>query len=169
MFDYVRISPCLSPARQGSLPRVESGSPDPRAIPFRITSRTTRSPVYVQRGTFAVLRTLPGPTATTSPFIGFSFAVSGIIIPPLIASSSSDRFTDPIVQVLRALQPTLLIYVFCFFGAGLLTAKYRRLFVSFIRCVLLVSSVLLRGDQNCSCPDQYRTMENPKGIRNRSG
>src|SRR4028118_1993321 len=33
----------------------------------------------------------PGPTATTSPSWGFSFAVSGMMIPPLVLDSSSIR------------------------------------------------------------------------------
>ena len=36
--------------------------------------------------------TSPGPTATTSPSLGFSLAVSGIIIPPAVFSSLSSRF-----------------------------------------------------------------------------
>src|SRR4051812_30122600 len=35
----------------------------------------------------------PGPTATTSPCEGFSLAVSGMMMPPLLFSSASTRFT----------------------------------------------------------------------------
>src|SRR5688572_2712013 len=53
-----------------------------------------RSPAFTSSGTdepFA--RTLPFPTATTSPSIGFSLALSGMMIPPLVFSSSARRFT----------------------------------------------------------------------------
>src|SRR3954463_5058539 len=36
---------------------------------------------------------LPGPTATTLPFVGFSLAVSGRRMPLLVFSSASDCFT----------------------------------------------------------------------------
>ena len=36
---------------------------------------------------------IPFPTAITLPSIGFSFAESGIMIPPLVISSSSILFT----------------------------------------------------------------------------
>ena len=36
---------------------------------------------------------MPGPAATISPCIGFSFAVSGMIMPPAVFSSSSMRLT----------------------------------------------------------------------------
>jgi hypothetical protein len=36
----------------------------------------------------------PGPTAMTSPSWGFSFAVSGMMMPPLVFSSASDPLDD---------------------------------------------------------------------------
>jgi hypothetical protein len=41
----------------------------------------------------AVLIAPPGPTATTSPCMGFSWAVSGMMMPPLVLVSSSTRRT----------------------------------------------------------------------------
>jgi hypothetical protein len=46
----------------------------------------------VEREYFSVLA-LPGPTATTFPCCGFSFAVSGMMIPPLLRSSSASLLT----------------------------------------------------------------------------
>ena len=41
----------------------------------------------------------PGPTAMTSPSCGFSLAVSGMMIPPLVfASSSTRRMSDAIAK-----------------------------------------------------------------------
>ena len=41
----------------------------------------------------SIVGVLPGPTATTMPSTGFSFAVSGMIIPPLDISWESTRLT----------------------------------------------------------------------------
>ena len=47
----------------------------------------------IERGDLAVVTGFPFPTATILPSWGFSFAVSGMMIPPLLFSSSSTRLT----------------------------------------------------------------------------
>src|SRR6185503_9581887 len=52
-----------------------------------------RSPDFTSRGTTVPSSSLfPVPTAITSPSCDFSFAVSGMMIPPLAVSCSSTRF-----------------------------------------------------------------------------
>src|SRR5688572_18728098 len=54
----------------------------------------TLSPFFTASGTvFPLPRTRPVPTATTSPFVGFSFAVSGRMMPPAVLSVASRGFT----------------------------------------------------------------------------
>src|SRR5438105_7956921 len=54
----------------------------------------TRSPFLTSNGTFLPLSSvLPVPSATTSPSVGFSLAVSGIMIPPFLVSFSSTGST----------------------------------------------------------------------------
>src|SRR3989442_6832949 len=50
---------------------------------------TTRSPTFSSIGTRWPFSIRPGPTAMTSPWIGFSLAVSGMYRPPFISSVSS--------------------------------------------------------------------------------
>ena len=55
---------------------------------------STRSPTLTSSGTILpVSSRAPGPTASTSPSIGFSFAVSGMMIPAGVLSSASTRRT----------------------------------------------------------------------------
>src|SRR5690242_14095946 len=52
----------------------------------------TRSPALRSMGmSLPASSRAPGPTATTSPSCGFSWAVSGIIMPPFVFSSPSRR------------------------------------------------------------------------------
>src|SRR5947209_13043752 len=56
--------------------------------------KSTRSPALMSRArTFPSSRILPLPTATTWPSIGFSLAVSGMMMPPFVFSSSCTRLT----------------------------------------------------------------------------
>jgi hypothetical protein len=48
----------------------------------------------VEGDDLALVVRAPGPTETTSPSCGFSLAVSGMMIPPLVLDSSSTRFTS---------------------------------------------------------------------------
>src|SRR5262249_54074661 len=50
---------------------------------------TTRSPTFSSIGIVSPFSRRPGPTAMTSPWIGFSLAVSGMYSPPFIVSVSS--------------------------------------------------------------------------------
>src|SRR5205823_4226239 len=53
---------------------------------------STRSPLLTSSGWILPSSPrAPGPTATTSPSIGFSFAVSGMMMPPVVFSSASTR------------------------------------------------------------------------------
>src|SRR5437868_4629047 len=55
---------------------------------------STRSPGLMSRArTFPSSRILPFPTAMTSPSMGFSLAVSGMMMPPFVFSSSCTRLT----------------------------------------------------------------------------
>src|SRR5262249_45482592 len=73
-----------------------------RRITYSVPSILTSVPLYLPISTRSPFFTsiamrlpssvsLPGPTATTSPSCGFSFAVSGMMIPPRIVSCSSMR------------------------------------------------------------------------------
>ena len=66
-----------------SLPSIFTSVPD--HLPKRTISPTLTSILVSLPSSFFA----PGPTATTSPSCGFSFAVSGIIIPPAVFSSLS--------------------------------------------------------------------------------
>src|SRR5712671_4875651 len=60
--------------------------------PYLVTS--TRSPFFISKGTFLPLSSvLPVPSATIRLSMGFSLAVSGIIIPPFLSSFSSTAST----------------------------------------------------------------------------
>src|SRR5581483_126071 len=74
-----RMIRCSSPSSLISVPEY---------FPKRILS-----PDFTPRGISFPSSYLPGPTATTLPSCGFSLAVSGMIMPPLVFSSSSMRFT----------------------------------------------------------------------------
>src|SRR5664279_4608247 len=61
----------------------------PAYLPMRM-----RSPFFTSRGNcLPSSLTLPLPTATTSASIGFSLAVSGMMIPPFFISPISSRLT----------------------------------------------------------------------------
>ena len=62
----------------------------------------------VERLDLAVLAAAPGPTATTSPSIGFSLAVSGMMIPPAVFSSGHPADQDTIMQWLETHRSALL-------------------------------------------------------------
>src|ERR1700730_3676262 len=71
-----------------------------RSWPSMITSvpahlpNSTWSPTFTSSGrTVPVSSRAPGPTPSTSPSTGFSFAVSGMMIPPGVFSSASIRRT----------------------------------------------------------------------------
>jgi hypothetical protein len=69
---------------------------------YSVPSSFTSVPLYLPKSTLSpaftfgvrtlpLSRTLPSPTATTSPLIGFSVAESGMTIPPADNFSSSMR------------------------------------------------------------------------------
>src|SRR6267143_665804 len=62
------------------------------SVPLYLPKRT-RSPGLTSKGISSPFSRLPAPTAITSPSMGFSFAESGMMIPPLTLSFSSMRFT----------------------------------------------------------------------------
>src|SRR5262249_14753054 len=64
------------------------------SVPDHLPKRT-RSPALTSSGWILPSSPrAPGPTATTSPSIGFSLAVSGMMIPPALFSSCSTRRTS---------------------------------------------------------------------------
>src|SRR4029079_12988212 len=67
----------------------------------------------------------PGPAATTWPVCGFSAAVSGIMMPPLVLSSSSSRLTTTRSWSGRNFMVLLLQYLAlgADMGSGLLALK----------------------------------------------
>ncbi len=73
---------------------IRSSSPSSlTSVPDHLPN-STRSPAFTPigiRSPFSLRA--PGPTARTSPCIGFSLAVSGMMIPPLVFCSSSMRLT----------------------------------------------------------------------------
>src|SRR5690606_17619335 len=81
-------------------PRMSSSRRMRRSSPSIFTSvpaylpNSTRSPALTSSfRTLPSSRIFPLPTASTSPSMGFSFAVSGMMIPPLVFSSSWTRLT----------------------------------------------------------------------------
>src|SRR4029077_6240454 len=73
---------------------IRSSSPSSlTSVPDHLPN-STRSPALTPIGVSLPLSSRPpGPTATTSPSCGFSFAVSGMMMPPLVFSSASIRLT----------------------------------------------------------------------------
>ena len=64
------------------------------SVPDHLPNRM-RSPTFTSSAMSLPLSSrAPGPTAMTSPSCGFSLAVSGMMIPPLVLDSSSTRFTS---------------------------------------------------------------------------
>src|SRR5438876_5780991 len=71
------------------------------SLPFNLTSVppylliSTRSPFLTSNGTFLPLSSvLPVPSAMMRPSVGFSFAVSGMMMPPFLTSFSSTGSTS---------------------------------------------------------------------------
>src|SRR5215207_5536188 len=63
------------------------------SVPDHLPNRT-RSPAFTSSGTILPLSArAPGPAAMISPSCGFSFAVSGMMMPPFVFSSASIRRT----------------------------------------------------------------------------
>src|SRR3954452_21226376 len=102
---FAAISPFLRQAVRdvadppfSSTPRMSDSFMISRVSPLTRTSvpdhlpKSTRSPTLTSSGwTLPVSSRAPCPTATTSPSIGFSLAVSGMMIPPAVFSSASTR------------------------------------------------------------------------------
>src|SRR5690606_25888226 len=79
--------------RMSSSRRMRCSSPSSlTSVPAYLPNRT-RSPVLTLSSMRLPSSSLPGPTAMTSPSMGFSLAVSGMMIPPLVLSSSLTRLT----------------------------------------------------------------------------
>ena len=85
--------PSMMPMMSDSF-MIRSSSPSSfTSVPDHLPN-STRSPAFTSSGTsWPCSLRAPGPTATTSPSIGFSFAVSGMMIPPAVFSSASSRRT----------------------------------------------------------------------------
>jgi len=85
--------PSMTP-RMSSSRRIRCSSPSSLiSLPVYLPKRT-RSPFLTSGGTTLPSSRRPGPTAVTRPSWGFSLAVSGMMIPPVLRSSrSSIRFT----------------------------------------------------------------------------
>src|SRR5271166_1923720 len=67
------------------------GPPHLTSVPDHLPNRI-RSPSFTSRGTsWPCSLRVPGPTASTFPSIGFSCAVSGMMIPPVVFSSAFTR------------------------------------------------------------------------------
>ena len=74
---------------------IRSSSPSSlTSVPDHLPN-STRSPALTSIGISLPLSSRPpGPTATISPSCGFSLAVSGMMMPPLVFSSASMRLHD---------------------------------------------------------------------------
>src|SRR5207244_4378605 len=80
---------------------------------------STRSPGLMSRArTFPSSRIFPFPTAMTSPSMGFSLAVSGMMIPPFVFSSSCTRLT-----ITRSCKGRIFMMIFSFEGLALSTLE----------------------------------------------
>src|SRR3981189_1365741 len=73
---------------------IRSSSPSSlTSVPDHLPN-STRSPTLTSIGmTRPASSRPPGPTATISPWLGFSLAVSGMMMPPVVLSSASIRLT----------------------------------------------------------------------------
>src|ERR1700730_9348498 len=87
-------------ASSSMTPKISDSFRISRSSPLISTSvpahlpNSTRSPTLTSSGrSVPVSSRAPGPTASTSPSTGFSFAVSGMMIPPGVFSSASIRRT----------------------------------------------------------------------------
>src|SRR6187402_2223165 len=79
----------------------------PAYLPYR-----TVSPIFTVTGSSF----LPGPAATTVPRCGFSFAVSGMIMPPAVFSSAGAGFTITLSAsgVTFNLLLAIVVFIYCF-------------------------------------------------------
>src|SRR5256885_558485 len=69
---------------------------------------STRSPALTSSGcNLPPSSRAPGPTASTSASIGFSFAVSGMMMPPGVFSSASTRLTR--TRSCKGLKPAIML------------------------------------------------------------
>src|SRR5512136_1367054 len=98
-----------------------------------------RSPFLTSMGmTLPSSVSLPLPAATTSPSVGLSFAVSGMMIPPLVFSSSAMRLTMILSYngLIFILKPPFLLLIFFLsgliadpVGSGLLLREIRGIYM----------------------------------------
>src|SRR5690242_1878661 len=116
----------------------------PAYLPYK-----TVSPFFTVTGSSF----LPGPAAITVPRCGFSFAVSGIMIPPAVFSSAAAGFT--ITLSCRGITFTLLAILYVFL-----------VLVKICQCYCPPSSQKLSGLQRAGCAkvgELYATtLENEK-------
>src|SRR5690606_8491783 len=85
---YFSMTPRMSSSR-----RMRCSSPSSLPSVPAYLPKCTRSPTLTLSSMRLPSSILPGPTAMTSPSMGFSLAVSGMMIPPLVLSSSLTRLT----------------------------------------------------------------------------
>src|SRR5207249_7939737 len=84
-----------STARTSSSRRIRTSSPSIlMSVPVYFPKRILLPTLTSSGSLVPFSRILPFPTARTSPFWGFSFAVSGMMMPPLAVSLSSMRRTS---------------------------------------------------------------------------
>src|SRR5262249_6867021 len=90
-FRLAPAAPSTTPMMSDSF-MISSSSPSIlTSVPDHLPNRT-RSPTLTSIGSsLPVSSRPPGPTAMTSPSIGFSLAVSGMMMPPVVFSSCSTR------------------------------------------------------------------------------
>src|SRR5690606_10765485 len=88
------------PRAQPTIPMMSLSFMISRSSPSSLTSvpdhlpNSTRSPALTSSGvTLPSSERVPEPTATTSPSLGFSLALSGMMMPPAVFSSASMRRT----------------------------------------------------------------------------
>src|SRR6185369_2633984 len=93
LLQFVVVDYAITPMMSDSF-MIRSSSPSSRtSVPDHLPN-STRSPALMSIGMSLPLSSRPpGPTATTSPSDGFSLAVSGMMMPPLVLFSASIRFT----------------------------------------------------------------------------
>src|SRR3954465_9383683 len=95
-FDLLRLSDevqAITPMMSDSFMIRRSSPSSTTSVPDHLPN-STRSPVLTSIGMSLPLSSRPpGPTSITSPSVGFSLAVSGMMIPPADLSSASMRVT----------------------------------------------------------------------------
>jgi hypothetical protein len=76
---------------------------------------------------------VPGPVATTVPFCGFSFAVSGIMIPEaVVVSAANGSITTRSAKGLM-----LIVLMFCVYSFERNSSNYAKLFFGLITLINL--------------------------------